>query len=146
MKPPACMCSLPRRRGRGTPDREALDFVRPNVERALSWIDTDGDLDGDGLQEYRTRSAQGYYNQGWKDAGDAIVGADGELAALPIALCEHQSLVIAAKRSWASVLESVYGETSSAARLRDEADRLNDALETRFWWEEEGTYYVGLER
>ncbi len=61
-------------------DREALDFVRPNVERALSWIDTDGDLDGDGLQEYRTRSAQGYYNQGWKDAGDAIVGADGELA------------------------------------------------------------------
>ena len=66
--------------------REALDFVRPNVERALSWIDTDGDLDGDGLQEYQTRSPQGYYNQGWKDAGDAIVGADGALASLPIAL------------------------------------------------------------
>lgn len=126
-------------------DREALDLVRPNVERALSWIDTDGDLDGDGLQEYRTRSAQGYYNQGWKDAGDAIVDAGGELASLPIALCEHQALVVAAKRSWASVLESVYGDRSRATRLRAEADRLAEALETRFWWEEQGTYYLGLD-
>jgi glycogen debranching enzyme len=126
-------------------DRAALDAVRPNVERALSWIDTDGDLDGDGLQEYKTRSAQGYYNQGWKDSGDAIVGADGGLAALPIALCEHQALVVAAKRSWASVLETVYNDPSRATRLRAEADRLVDALETRFWWEEQGTYYLGLD-
>ena len=126
-------------------DRDALDFVRPNVERALAWIETDGDIDGDGLQEYRTRSEQGYYNQGWKDAGDAIVNADGQLASLPIALCEHQSLVIAAKRSWATVLETVYGDRRRAKRLRAEADRLADALESRFWWEEEGTYYLGLD-
>ncbi|MDP1794072.1 MAG: glycogen debranching N-terminal domain-containing protein [Acidimicrobiales bacterium] len=126
-------------------DRQALDSVRPNVERALSWIDTDGDLDGDGLQEYQTRSAHGYYNQGWKDAGDAIVGADGALASLPIALCEHQSLVVAAKRSWASVLETVYRDAPGATRLRAEADRLVEALETRFWWEEQGTYYLGLD-
>jgi len=126
-------------------DRAALDAVRPSVDRALSWIDTDGDLDGDGLQEYKTRSAQGYYNQGWKDAGDAIVGADGGLAELPIALCEHQALVVAAKRSWASVLETVYGDASGAGRLRAEADRLCDALEERFWWEEQGTYYLGLD-
>jgi len=126
-------------------DRVELDAVRPHVERALSWIDTDGDLDGDGLQEYKTRSAQGYYNQGWKDSGDAIVGADGELAALPIALCEHQALAAAAKRAWASVLEDVYRDGSGAARLRAEADRLVGALETRFWWEEQGTYYLGLD-
>ncbi len=32
-----------------------------------------------------------------------------------------------------------------AARLRSEADRLADQIEERFWWEEEGTYYLGLD-
>ncbi|MGH3782498.1 MAG: hypothetical protein ACRDRO_18235 [Pseudonocardiaceae bacterium] len=57
-------------------DRAELDRLRPHVQRALEWIDTDGDFDGDGLQEYQTRSPRSYYNQGWKDAGDAIVGSD----------------------------------------------------------------------
>ena len=127
-------------------DRDALDKVRPNVERALSWIDTDGDIDGDGLQEYQTRASEGgYYNQGWKDSGDAIVGADGSRSTLPIALCEHQGLVVAAKRSWASVLDDVYHDRLTATRLRDEADRLAEQVENRFWWEEEGTYYLGLD-
>jgi glycogen debranching enzyme len=126
-------------------DRDALDAIRPHVERALAWIDTDGDIDGDGLQEYKTRSPQGYYNQGWKDSGDGIVGGDGELSALPIALCEHQALAISAKRCWAEVLDGVYEEHETAVRLRSEADRLTEALETRFWWEEEGTYYLGLD-
>lgn len=126
-------------------DRAALDALRPHVERALSWIATDGDLDGDGLQEYKTRSAQGYYNQGWKDSGDAIVGADGAVSTLPIALCEHQGLVVAAKRAWAGILEDVYRDSSGATRLREEAERLAELIETRFWWEGEGTYYLGLD-
>jgi glycogen debranching enzyme len=126
-------------------DREVLDSLRPHVERALAWIDTDGDLDGDGLQEYKTRAGeQGYYNQGWKDSGDGIVEADGSLASLPIALCEHQAYVVAAKRAWAEILDDVYREPKQAARLRDEATRLAGLLEDRFWWEEEGTYYLGL--
>ncbi|MHB8877202.1 MAG: amylo-alpha-1,6-glucosidase [Myxococcaceae bacterium] len=127
-------------------DRAVLDSVRPNVERALAWIDTDGDTDGDGLQEYATRAgAAGYYNQGWKDSGDAIVTAGGEIASLPIALCELQGYVVAAKRAWAGVVEEAYGERAQAARLRDEAARLAKAIEERFWWEEEGTYYLGLD-
>jgi glycogen debranching enzyme len=127
-------------------DREALDNVRPHVERALAWIDTDGDIDGDGLQEYKTRAgASGYYNQGWKDSGDGIVNADGSQAALPIALCEHQGYVVAAKRAWAGVVEEAYGDTATATRLRDEASRLSDLIEERFWWEDEGTYYLGLD-
>ncbi|MEO7370476.1 MAG: amylo-alpha-1,6-glucosidase, partial [Ilumatobacteraceae bacterium] len=126
-------------------DRAALDAVRDHVDRALSWIDTDGDIDGDGLQEYQTRSPTGYYNQGWKDSPDAIVGADGEPSKLPIALCEHQGLVVAAKRGWAGILEEVYGDSAGAGRLRDQADRLADAIEARFWWEDEGTYYLGLD-
>ncbi|MHB1583451.1 MAG: amylo-alpha-1,6-glucosidase [Acidimicrobiales bacterium] len=126
-------------------DRSALDAVRPNVERALAWIDRDGDLDGDGLQEYKTRAPNGYYNQGWKDSGDAIVMSDGSLAKLPIALCEHQGLVVAAKRAWAEVVWDVFGDRHFASRLRSDADRLAGQIEERFWWEDEGTYYLGLD-
>ncbi len=127
-------------------ERAELDAVRPHVERALAWIDTDGDLDGDGLQEYQTRAAKGgYFNQGWKDSGDAIVHADGTLPPLPIALCELQGYVVAAKRAWADILDDVYREKVDAARLRSEADRLSEQIEVRFWWEEEHTYYLGLD-
>ncbi len=127
-------------------DRDGLDAIRPHVERALAWIDTDGDIDADGLQEYRTRAREGgYYNQGWKDSGEAIVDAGGQLAELPIALCEHQGYVVAAKRAWAQTLEQAYGEKRAAGRLRSQADQLAELIETRFWWEDEGSYYLGLD-
>ncbi len=126
-------------------DDEAIRAIRPNIDRALEWIERDGDFDQDGLQEYKTRSPKGYYNQGWKDSGDAIVTSDGELAKLPIALCEHQGLVVAAKRAWAEVLEEVFGENVVARRLWGEANALAEMIEERFWWEAEGTYYLGLD-
>ncbi len=129
-----------------TANRELLERLRPNVERALEWIDRDGDQDGDGLQEYRTRAGDwGYYNQSWKDSGDAIVHASGELAELPIATCELQGYVVAAKRGWAEVLEQAFEEPEAAAGLRAQAEQLASAIEERFWWEAEGTYLLGLD-
>ncbi len=127
-------------------NRDRIDEVRLAVERALAWIDRDGDRDGDGLQEYGTRATHGgYFNQGWKDSGEAIVHEDGSLPKLPFALCELQGYVVAAKRAWADVLEEAYGEHLAAQRLRDDAQRLADLIDTRFWWEDEGTYYLGLD-
>ncbi len=126
-------------------DMAELEALRPNVERALEWIDRYGDMDGDGLQEYETRSSRGYYNQGWKDADDAVLDSEGVKAPLPIALCEHQGYVVRAKRAWADVLESALADDRGAARLRSEADRLAELIEERFWWEAEGTYYLGLD-
>ena len=126
--------------------RDQLAALRPAVEAALGWIDRDGDRDDDGLQEYGTRAAHGgYFNQGWKDSGDAIVHADGSLPSLPIALCELQGYVVAAKRAWAGVLEDAYLDPGAAQRLRDEADRLAELIETKFWWEDEHSYYLGLD-
>ncbi len=123
-----------------------MERLRPSVEAALWWIDHDGDIDGDGLQEYRTRAGErGFYNQGWKDAGDAIMHANGDLAPLPIALCELQGYVVAAKRAWARVLEEAFGDEVGSATLIAEADRLAVAIEERFWWEQEGTYFLGLD-
>jgi glycogen debranching enzyme len=50
-----------------------------------------------------------------------------------------------AKRRWADALEQAFGERTAATLLRDEADRLQDVIEERFWWEEEGTYFLGLD-
>lgn len=41
--------------------------------------------------------------------------------------------------------EDAFGDRRLAARLRSEADRLSSQIEERFWWEEEGTYYLGLD-
>src|SRR5207249_3059109 len=73
------------------------------------------------------------------------VDADGTLSKLPIALCEHQAYVVAAKRAWADVVEEVWSDSPTAGRLRDEAATLAELLEERFWWEKEGTYYLGLD-
>ena len=123
-----------------------MERLRPSVEAALRWIDHEGDIDGDGLQEYQTRAGdRGFYNQGWKDAGDAIMHANGDLAPLPIALCELQGYVVAAKRGWARVLDEAFGEKAASDALAAEADWLAAAIEDRFWWAEEDTYFLGLD-
>ena len=124
-------------------DAEVLDRYLPNVEAAMTWIDRYGDLDGDGLQEYRTRSAHGYYNQGWKDAGDAIPEQDGTLAELPLALCELQGYAYDAKLRLADIYATL-GRDKDAERLRTEAWQLYERFNDAFWWESEGTYYLGL--
>jgi glycogen debranching enzyme len=114
------------------------------AERAIEWVDHAGDRDRDGFQEYATRSPHGYYNQGWKDAGDAIPHEDGTLAPLPLALCELQGYVYDAKLRMADLYE-VIGRRREATRLRDQARVLYDRFNDVFWWEEEGTYYLGLD-
>lgn len=125
-------------------DIDVLTRYLPNAESAMRWIDTCGDRDGDGFQEYKTRSRHGYYNQGWKDAGDAIPHADGSLAPLPLALCELQGYVYDAKLRLAEVYD-ILGQSRKAARLRAEAETLFQRFNDAFWWEAEGTYYLGLD-
>jgi glycogen debranching enzyme len=125
-------------------DIGVLTRYLPNAEAAMRWIDESGDRDRDGFQEYKTRSSHGYYNQGWKDAGDAIPHADGSLAPLPLALCELQGYVYDAKLRLADIYE-ILGRGRKAARLRTEAATLYERFNDAFWWEAEGTYYLGLD-
>ena len=98
-----------------TGDLALMRALWPNVIAALSWIDTDGDPDRDGFVEYDRHSETGLINQGWKDSGDSIFHADGELATGPIALCEVQGYVYAAKRH-AAVLARALGDEHDARR------------------------------
>jgi glycogen debranching enzyme len=125
-------------------DESILQRYLANAEAALRWVDRHGDRDRDGFQEYATRSSHGYYNQGWKDAGDAIPHADGSLAPLPLATCELQGYVWDAKQRMADVYE-LLGRGSDARRLRREATELFERFNDAFWWEQEGTYYLALD-
>ena len=125
-------------------DQETIRALWPNIEAALTWIDTYGDRDGDGFVEYYRMSENGLTNQGWKDSSDSIMHADGILATGPIALCEVQAYVYAAKHG-AALLAAALGKHDRAAELALAAEKLRANFEAKFWIEELGTYAIALD-
>lgn len=128
---------------RRTGDRAFIESIWPNVERALAWIDHYGDIDGDGFVEYARRSKLGLINQGWKDSHDAVFHADGTSAEGPIALCEVQGYVYAAKLA-AAELAALFGD-AWARDLSKQAKTLLRRFEESFWCDELSTYAVALD-
>jgi glycogen debranching enzyme len=127
-----------------TGDEKMLRAELEVAERCLEWIDRYGDIDGDGFQEYRTRSPRGYENMSWKDATDAIVYPDGTQVKQPKALCELQGYVFDAWRRMASIYD-VLGKPDRAEKLRGKAAALQRRFDERFWCEEIGSYCAGLD-
>ncbi len=127
-----------------TADIETIRDIWPNILAAIEWIDTYGDVDNDGFVEYSRMTDKGLANQGWKDSSDSIFHRDGRLAQAPIALCEVQAYVFAAKQG-AAVLAARLGESDRSARLAREADDLRIKFEAAFWLEEYGTYALALD-
>jgi glycogen debranching enzyme len=127
-----------------TGDRELINRIWPNIERALDWIDHFGDRDGDGFVEYGRLTPQGLLHQGWKDSQESIFHADGSLAKGPIALCEVQGYVYAAKREMADVSDAL-GRTARGRELRQEAESLKKRFQDAFWCEEISSYAIALD-
>jgi len=130
---------------RRTGDTAFSKQIWPHVVRALEWIDHYGDVDGDGFVEYARRTPQGLVQQGWKDSVDSIFHADGSLADAPIALCEVQGYVYAAKAAAADLARVVAEQGALAEELKGQAERLRAAFEERFWCEDLGTYALALD-
>ena len=129
---------------RRTADIDFVFTLWPHVDRALDWIDRCGDVDGDGFYEYARRSATRLRNQGWKDSHDAIFHADGSQAEGPIALCEMQAYVYAAKLAGAR-LSRLLGGHERAQSLERAAAQLRDRFAQTFWCEGLGTYAMALD-
>jgi glycogen debranching enzyme len=124
-----------------------LEFIRglwPHIEAALAWIDDYGDIDGDGFIEYERRSETGLIQQGWKDSYDSVFHANGELADPPIALCEVQGYVFAAKKLGGE-LALALGFAQQAAKLHNQADSLRAHFNAVFWIPELATYALALD-
>lgn len=127
-----------------TGDIETLRHLWPNVEAALGWIDGPGDPDRDGFVEYYRTNENGLANQGWKDSQDAIFHADGSLADGPVALCEVQGYIFAAKRLIARGARQL-GKHAVADVLDAQATELAEKFDQAFWCEEIGTYALALD-
>jgi glycogen debranching enzyme len=124
-----------------------LDLVRslwPNIEAALDWCDRHGDRDGDGFVEYSAKAVGGLSQQGWKDSEDSVFHADGSMAKGPIALCEVQAYVYAAKVE-AARLAGALGKDGVAERLLREAGELKARFARAFWLPELGAYALALD-
>jgi len=126
-----------------TADRALWRELLPAAERALTWCDTLGDLDGDGYVEYGTRGTD-LRNQGWKDSAESLCGPDGKWASLPAALVEVQAYVYAAKTGLAD-LYAADGDHGRADALRGQARELREQFERDFWMDGEGCYAQALD-
>ena len=129
---------------RRTGDLELIHQLWPQINMALRWIDEYGDVDGDGFVEYARRSDKGLVQQGWKDSNDSVFYADGRIAEPPIALCEVQGYVYAAKLGIAS-LARAKGDADLAQRLSDDAHKLREAFQQAFWCPEINCYALALD-
>lgn len=127
-----------------TADLEFQRSIWPNVLAALEWIDRYGDRDGDGFVEYARHTEHGLVQQGWKDSNDSIFHSDGRLAKGPIALCEVQSYVYAAKRSIAQVARDL-GQTALADKLTAQALELRAKFGQAFWNSNLGMFVIALD-
>jgi glycogen debranching enzyme len=129
---------------RATGERSLIERHLQAAEACLTWIDKYGDRDGDGFQEYQTRSTAGYENMAWKDSGDSVMYPDGTLVRGPKALCELQGYVYDA---WLRMAE-IYDELDNKRRanaLRRKAATLFKRFNEAFWDEESGFYAFALD-
>ena len=128
---------------RRTGDTALIKKLWKNIEAALDWMKIYGDADADGFLEYIPH-AMGLRNQGWKDSQDSVFHRDGRLAEGPIALCEVQAYLYAAKKE-ATGLSRLLGKDELAASLRTEAEELKKKFNEVFWDEDLGTYVLALD-
>jgi glycogen debranching enzyme len=128
-----------------TGDLQLLDEMRPALSAALNWLIEYGDMDSDGLIEYRRNTDKGLLNQGWKDSGDTMAHADGTLAQAPIALIEEQGYVADAFRRAASLIH-LQGDPEQAERLIARSNELMHKLDQSFWLADDAYYAMALDR
>ncbi|MCL1465047.1 amylo-alpha-1,6-glucosidase [Argonema galeatum] len=125
-----------------TADLETLDRLWPNALAAMDWIDRN--CKETGYLTYASRSQRGLVNQGWKDSGDCIVNRKGQQANGPIALCEVQAYVYAAKVRLSEIAR-MKKRIDLADRWLDEARELKTRFNRDFWMEDEGFCALALD-
>ncbi|MGK5672172.1 amylo-alpha-1,6-glucosidase [Micromonospora sp. URMC 106] len=127
---------------RWTGDAEAARRLEPEARAALEWIDTYGDLLGNGYVWYQRRNEQsGLENQCWKDSWDSISHRDGTLLKTPRATCEIQGYAYDAKKRGARLAREVWKDPTYADQLEREAAALKERF-NRDFWVSDGEYYA----
>lgn len=102
--------------------------IEPAVAGALSWMESDGDSNGDGFLDYET----GYHDggltvQSWKDSGDSMSHREGTLAEGRITPVEVQGYAYAAYEAAASLYAHI-GDVDREEHYRAKAETLKRPL------------------
>lgn len=127
-------------------DDELVQSLQPSARAALSWIEEDGDLDGDGYLEYQRRNTStGLENQCWKDSWNSIVHPDGTLTELPRGTCELQGYAYDARRRAARLARTVWHDPELARRLDADADALKHRFNEDFWLQDVSYFALALD-
>jgi glycogen debranching enzyme len=126
-----------------TADREAVAPLVDAGRAALAWLDRVA-CDPRGFYAYRTRSKQGLDNQTWKDSHDGVPDEHGRTVPQPVASCEEQATVFAAKVAFAEVLWA-FGHKAEARRLHREALALRTRFNDAYWMDGAGFFAMALD-
>jgi len=128
-----------------TGDLDYFTAMEKHVERAVEWMETDGDDDGDGFLDYASTSANGLANQGWKDSGNSIINADGSVVTPPVALAEVQGYAYRARRGLATIYRQL-GDSDQDDRHTQAADTLKEQFNKQFWVSQLNNYAQALQK
>nr|MDT0658553.1 glycogen debranching N-terminal domain-containing protein [Micromonospora sp. DSM 115978] len=127
-------------------DVELVKLLEEEARAALNWIDTYGDLMGNGYVWYQRRNTvNGLENQCWKDSWDGVSYRDGRLPDFPRATCELQGYAYDAKVRGARLARLVWGDVGFAERLEREAAELKARFNRDFWVVDGEYYALGLD-
>lgn len=127
---------------RRTGDLDTIKRLFPHVQRAVQWFDRA--VDTHRFLAYSGERRGQLRNQGWKDSDDAVFHANGELARGPIALCEVQGYLFAARRAAAALARSL-GDVAFAETQERRAAALQEQFERYFWLPERNFYALALD-
>lgn len=120
--------------------------LRPNVDRALQWLERKAAENDRGYVTYSGRDDDGRpKNQSWRDSGNGVLQADGSYPEPPLAPVEVQGYAYQARVMLAHLLRCS-GELAAAERLEGAADRLRENFLRDFWMDSEGCYCLALEQ
>lgn len=125
---------------RRTGDRDFIELIWSNLQRAIEWIDTFGD----GFIEYQSHNERGLRHQCWKDSNDSIFHSDGRDATGAIAVSEVQGYAYEAKLLTAELAE-VMGDSTWATELRNQAAELKIRFNAAFWSNSINTFAIALD-
>jgi glycogen debranching enzyme len=130
---------------RWTGDRDLVRGLEREARAATLWMDRHGDRDGDGYIEYERRNPSGLENQCWRDSGDSIAFANGELAPTPRATCDLQGYAYDAKMRTARLAREVWNDPAWAGELERQAAELKRRFNDDFWITDRGFFALGLD-
>ncbi|MEU2348531.1 glycosyltransferase [Modestobacter sp. NPDC049651] len=117
----------------------------PAADRALEWMESYGDRDGDGFLEYERATDRGLRNQGWKDSFD---GSPSPTAGSPTPRSRWRRCRATPTQAYVarSQLAVRAGDEVTARRWTERAEALRTAFNRHFWLPERGWFALGLDR